>query len=147
MHQIQTQQSCTTRRTHQTGWRDQLQATCQTHQTKRHSSCAGHTGQAGQIEQNHQICQTHQRIGIGRYARALASHSAYVSGSWVQRSPQLQGQPWRHVGRFSRACTQHATLKKKGVTRVAHAATLQLNPAMEGYSQYEKGNHQDKPHP
>jgi hypothetical protein len=37
--------------------------------------------------------------------------------------------------------------KKKGVTRVAHAATLQLNPAMEGYSQYEKGNHQDKPHP
>jgi hypothetical protein len=30
--------------------------------------------------------------------------------------------------------------KKKGVTRVAHAATLQLNPAMEGYSQYEKGN-------
>jgi hypothetical protein len=21
------------------------------------------------------------------------------------------------------------------------------NPAMEGYSQYEKGNHQDKPHP
>jgi hypothetical protein len=36
---------------------------------------------------------------------------------------------------------------KKGVTRVAHAATLQLNPAMEGYSQYEKGNHQDKPHP
>jgi hypothetical protein len=40
-----------------------------------------------------------------------------------------------------------AFLKKKGVTRVAHAATLQLNPAMEGYSQYEKGNHQDKPHP
>jgi hypothetical protein len=39
------------------------------------------------------------------------------------------------------------TKKKKGVTRVAHAATLQLNPAMEGYSQYEKGNHQDKPHP
>jgi hypothetical protein len=37
--------------------------------------------------------------------------------------------------------------KKKGVTRVAHAATLQPNPAMEGYSQYEKGNHQDKPHP
>jgi hypothetical protein len=37
--------------------------------------------------------------------------------------------------------------KKKGVTRVAHAATLQLNPAMEGYRQYEKGNHQDKPHP
>jgi hypothetical protein len=34
--------------------------------------------------------------------------------------------------------------KKKGVTRVAHAATLQLNPAMEGYSQYEKGNHQDR---
>jgi hypothetical protein len=32
--------------------------------------------------------------------------------------------------------------KKKGVTRVAHAATLQLNPAMEGYSQYEKGNQQ-----
>jgi hypothetical protein len=35
--------------------------------------------------------------------------------------------------------------KKKGVTRVAHAATLQLNPAMEGYSQYEKGNHHDSP--
>lgn len=33
---------------------------------------------------------------------------------------------------------------KKGVTRVAHAATLQLNPAMEGYSQYEKGNHQER---
>jgi hypothetical protein len=37
--------------------------------------------------------------------------------------------------------------KKKGVTRVAHAATLQLNPANIGYSQYEKGNHKDKPHP
>jgi hypothetical protein len=37
--------------------------------------------------------------------------------------------------------------KKKGVTRVAHATTSQLNPAMEGYSQYEEGNHQDKPHP
>jgi hypothetical protein len=41
---------------------------------------------------------TQQGIGIGRYVRALASHSAYVSGSWVRRSPQLQGQPWRHVG-------------------------------------------------
>jgi hypothetical protein len=30
----------------------------------------------------------------------------------------------------------HKAKKKKGVTRVAHAATLQLNPAMEGYSQY-----------
>jgi hypothetical protein len=43
--------------------------------------------------------------------------------------------------------TSDAPKKKKDVTRVAHAATLQLNPAMEGYSQYEKGNHQDKPHP
>jgi hypothetical protein len=37
--------------------------------------------------------------------------------------------------------------KKKGVTGVTHATTSQLNPAMEGYSQYDKGNHQDKPHP
>jgi hypothetical protein len=33
---------------------------------------------------------------------------------------------------------------KKGVTRVAQASTSQLNPATEGHSQYEKGNHQDK---
>jgi hypothetical protein len=32
----------------------------------------------------------------------------------------------------------------KGVTGVTHATTSQLNPAMEGYSQYDKGNHQDK---
>jgi hypothetical protein len=56
------------------------------------------------------------------------------------------------VTRVAHAATPHCQsvrffLKKKGVTRVAHAATLQLNPAMEGYSQYEKGNHQDKPHP
>jgi hypothetical protein len=34
--------------------------------------------------------------------------------------------------------------KKKGVTRVAHAATLQLNPAMEGYSQYEKKGEEEE---
>jgi hypothetical protein len=61
-------------------------------------------------------------IGIGHYARALASHSAYVSGSWVRRSPQLQGQPWRHVGRFSRACTQHATLSLPAHLNPIHAS-------------------------
>jgi hypothetical protein len=38
---------------------------------------------------------------------------------------------------LSKPCPWVADLvkkKKKGVTRVAHAATLQLNPAMEGYS-------------
>jgi hypothetical protein len=51
------------------------------------------------------------------------------------------------LGAMERKKKKKKKKKKKGVTRVAHAATLQLNPAMEGYSQYEKGNHQDKPHP
>jgi len=41
----------------------------------------------------------------------------------------------------------HGSKKKKGVTRVSQATTSQLNPATEGHSQYEKGNHQDKTPP
>jgi hypothetical protein len=37
--------------------------------------------------------------------------------------------------------------EEEGCYRVAQATTSQLNPAMEGHSQYEKGNHQDIPHP
>jgi hypothetical protein len=37
--------------------------------------------------------------------------------------------------------------KKKGVTGVAQATTLQLNPASEGHNRYEKGNHQNKTPP
>jgi hypothetical protein len=53
--------------------------------------------------------------------------------------------PERKTNRHRSKPQPPALKKKKGVTRVAHAATLQLNPAMEGYSLYEKGNHQDKP--
>jgi hypothetical protein len=67
----------------------------------------------------------------------------YTGRSRSYDSPLQQAECWaqllyRKKKKGVAEGVQKKVQKKKGVTRVAHAATLQLNPAMEGYSQYEK---------
>jgi hypothetical protein len=72
--------------------------------------------------------------------RALQIHEAPTShlktGPCSDHSSRQHG---KHATCSRQACKDRVKKKKKGVTRVAHAATLQLNPAKYGHTRMGRG--------
>jgi hypothetical protein len=77
-----------------------------------------------------------------------SEHRSTQTRSPIPTGVTLQGSQHTHRYSSGQKFGQLKCLKKKkGVTRVAHAATLQLNPAKYGHNQNGKGVVRSKLHP